>query len=834
MGREERLELRRLQGAAQAGATALLNGLAGGAPSSRTPAPPRLLARGHRPGLRAACTAFALSLSLVLQVASGADTGPPAAAAPPRDAANAAFWQRWDSVGADPLQNPYEWYQPKVRLAGREAPWLPEAAPAERAFAPRTLDAAAQFAEHTAGQALIVLKDGKVQLERYFGGATADTLFSSHSMARTLNALAVGIAIADGRIASVDDPASKYLPEWRDAARGAITIRQLLTMSGGFRTPPSREPGSAFSQSYYGADLATLTLAARPDVAPGSTFAYDNFHNLALALVLERATGQRYRDFLEQRLWQPLGAGDAEMMLDSPGGRVFPFCCLWSRPRDWARLGQMLLDRGRVGARQVVPAGWVEQMARPSAASANFGYQVFVGSAWTNPVTNRRASRLGDTLAPAFTEDLYYASGAGDLVLMVLPAQRLVVLRVGRDSPAWRDQAIPNLLLGELGLARPGGWDWVYPWRGSLRSGPPPQVSILERNPLNYWPAERVAGRPSAPLPRRASQCLAGARLEPALALLRANGTRAFLLWRDGAIEAEWYAEDFDRGQRIESASMHKSVLALAVGAAVAGGQVRDVRQRVDTWLTEWRGDPRGAITLEQLLTMSSGLAPYPFELKFGTPSHRFTFGTDLEEVPLKLELKHRPGLDFDYSSAVSQLVALVLERATGRRYADFVAEALWQPLGADDAFVTLDRPGGHPRASASWLARPEDWVRLGRLVLDEGRYDGRRVLPRRWIRAMSAPSAANPNYGYQLWRGSPWQPQRRYNRLNPTSVPAAEPFLADDVVYFDGAGAQRVYVIPSRRMVIVRMGAPDANWDDSRLPNLLLRAYDADCGRGG
>ncbi len=764
--------------------------------------------------------------------ASGSE--PSATAGPPRDAANAAFWRRWDSVGPDPLQNPYEWYQPKVRLAGREAPWLPEAAPADRAFATRTLDAAAQFAEHTAGQALIVLKDGKVQLERYFGGATADTAFSSHSMARTLNALAIGIAIADGSIASVDDPASRYLPEWRDAARGAITIRQLLTMSGGFRTPPSREPGSAFSQSYYGADLAALTLRAQPDVAPGSTFAYDNFHNLSLALVLERASGQRYRDFLEQRLWQPLGAGDAEMMLDSPGGRVFPFCCLWSRPRDWARLGQMLLDGGRVGARQVVPAAWIAEMARPSAASANFGYQVFVGSAWTNPVTHRRAARLGDTLAPAFTEDLFYASGAGDLVLMVLPAQRLVVLRVGRDSPAWRDQAIPNLLLGDLGLARPGGWDWVYPWRSALRTGPPPQVSILERNPLNYWPAERVAGQPSAPLPRRESRCLAAARLEPVLDLLRANGTRAFLLWRDGAIEAEWYADDAARGQRIESASMHKSVLALAVGAAVARGHIRDVRERVDTWLGEWRGDPRGAITLEQLLTMSSGLAPYPFELKYGTPSHRFTFGTDLEEVPLGLALKHRPGLDFDYNSAVSQLVALVLERATGRRYAEFVAEVLWQPLGADDAFVTLDRPGGHPRASASWLARPEDWVRLGRLVLDEGRYDGRRVLPRRWIRAMRAPSRANPNYGYQLWRGSPWQPQRRYNRLNPTFVPAAEPFLADDVVYFDGAGAQRVYVIPSRRMVIVRMGAPDGKWDDARLPNLLLRAYDAGCGRAG
>jgi CubicO group peptidase (beta-lactamase class C family) len=761
-----------------------------------------------------------------------AAAGVPVAAvpAPPRDATNASFWQRWDNIGPDPLHSPYEWYQPKARLAGAPRPWQPEAGAGERAFSARTLDAAAQYAEHTNGQALIVLQGGKVQLERYFGGATATTLFSSHSMARTLNALAVGIAIADGRIGSVDDAVSKYLPEWADPARAAITIRQLLTMSGGFQTPMSREPGSAYSQSYYASDIARLTLEARPDVAPGSAWAYDNFNNLALALVLERATGQRYRDFLETRLWQPLGAGDAEMMLDSEGGRVFPFCCVWSQPRDWARLGQLLLERGRVGGRELVPGAWIDAMAQPSAITPNFGYQVFVGSAWMSPVTNRRAPRLGATNAPALTEKLYYASGAGNLMLMVVPERQLVILRVGKESPAWRDQAIPNLLLADPGHAPKGTWDWVYPWRIALRAGPPPPVSILERNPLNYWPAERVAGRPGAPLPRRPTQCLAGERLEPLLALLKANGSRSFMVWRDGAVEAEWYAGDFAPDLRLESASMHKSVLALAVGAAIDSGRIKSVSQPVGTWLTEWRDDPRGAITLEQLLTMSSGLAPYPFDLQPNTPSHRFTFGTDLEEVPLGLQLAGRPGEAFNYSSAVSQLVALVLERATGERYADFVSRMLWQPLGAHDAFVSLDRPNGHARASASFLAQPEDWVRLGRLVMDEGRYDGRRVLPKSWVRQMTAPSRTNPNYGYQIWRGSPHQPQRRYNSANPAFVPATEPFAADDVVYFDGAGAQRVYIIPSRKMVILRMGKADQAWDDSKLPNLVLNAYRGSC----
>ena len=113
-------------------------------------------------------------------------------------------------------------------------------------------------------------------------------------------------------------------------------------------------------------------------------------------------------------------------------------------------------------------------MARPSAITPNFGFQVFVGSAWMNPVTNRRAPRLGATNAPALTEKLYYASGAGNLMLMVVPERELVILRVGKESPAWRDQAIPNLLLARPRSATAGTWDWVYPWRIALRAGPPP------------------------------------------------------------------------------------------------------------------------------------------------------------------------------------------------------------------------------------------------------------------------------------------------------------------------------------------------------------------------
>jgi CubicO group peptidase (beta-lactamase class C family) len=170
-------------------------------------------------------------------------------------------------------------------------------------------------------------------------------------------------------------------------------------------------------------------------------------------------------------------------------------------------------------------------------------------------------------------------------------------------------------------------------------------------------------------------------------------------------------------------------------------------------------------------------------------------------------------------------LLGLIVERATKRRYAQYLSERLWQPIGAADAYVALDRPGGIPRTFAALLARPEDWLRLGLLFVDQGRAGGRQVVDPAWLKAMTAPSPANPNYGLQLWLGSPHAPKRGYNVATPATVPAAEPFLADDMLFFDGAGAQRVYVAPREKLVIVRLGMGTFDWDDSKVANGVTAA---------
>jgi CubicO group peptidase (beta-lactamase class C family) len=761
-------------------------------------------------------------LALLAAAAAQAQT------APPRDARNASFWWRVDNPAPDPLQPPKSWYRPLATLAGAPGPFLPSARPGSESIQAQALDEAAQFVQASNGQALIVVHKGVVQLERYFGDAAVDKQFSSHSFAKTLAALAVGAAVTDGKIASVDQPASTWLPAWRDEARKAITVRQLLTMSGGFRNAGSADPASHFMQLHYGADVEAAVAAAPVAYPPGQDFSYDNENLQALGLVIERATGQPYVDYVSRRLWQPLGATDGEMLLDRDGGRAMPYCCTWSLPRDWVRLAQMLLDGGTWQGKRLLSEGFVKDLRTPSAANPNFGFQVALGSAWVDPRLHRNRGAAQGSVAASLAPDLYFLSGAGGLQLSIIPSEQLLILRVGKGSPVWRDHVLPNLMYAALHPELKAEWPWLYDWRLATRPKPG-SPSLYEPTQPQQWPAERVAGGQAKALPRRASACLTDAALAPALAEIQRTKSYSFLVWRDGAVEHEFYAPGFSADTRAEPASMHKSVVGILVGQAIADGAIPSLQTPVSRWLKEWANDARGAITVEQMLQMASGLAPLPFDLKPGSAYSRALYGADSAAVPLEATLADVPGSRFNYASGISQLLGLIIERATGQRYADYLSKRLWQPLGAQDAYVTLDHPGGLARTSSALFARPEDWLRLGLLFAQQGRADvsagGKQVVDPAWLKAMSAPSAANPNYGYQLWRGSPHAPQRGYNTATPATVPAKQPFLASDMVYFDGAGAQRVYVSPAEKLVIVRLGAGVFDWDDSLVPNLVTAA---------
>jgi CubicO group peptidase (beta-lactamase class C family) len=354
-----------------------------------------------------------------------------------------------------------------------------------------------------------------------------------------------------------------------------------------------------------------------------------------------------------------------------------------------------------------------------------------------------------------------------------------------------------------------------------------------------YDPLETVPGaRRHRPLPEATA---AQARIDPAaLEAARAysgrNRSSALLVWRDGRLEEAAYFGGSGAADVVASKSLAKPMTAVAVGRAIALGRIRSLDQPVAEFITEWRGDPqRSRILVRHLLDMRPGLLPQsstaiePTHILNRAYLHPRHDSLLVHDYPMTDE----PGTRYEYSNASSELVALVIERATGRRYAEFLSREVLQPLGAMGGTVWINRPEGLAHSGCCLMLPPESWLRLAVLLLEDGRWQGRRLLPEGYVAEMRRATPQNPYYGMGVYVAGRYTPRRGW--LNPEREPEArrvlhsEPYLASDLFLFDGNSNQVVYVVPSQRLVILRVGnnpprGPEGEWDNAFLPNTILR----------
>ena len=380
------------------------------------------------------------------------------------------FWRR--VVALAQLPDGGEWpdsfYQPVARIdgGGTAPPWAPAAA-ADSTIDPAALEAAATWAEAQNSVALLVLHDGRLVLERYWQGMSADQPWSGRAMSRSLVGLAYGFAVADGRV-SLDDPVERHLREWRGDPRGAITVRQLLQNVSGLEEVPltaiQPPPGASWLQRAaafvesnlgknarlaLGSDMAAVALSFELAEPPGGRFAFSNANSQLAGLVLERATGEPYERYVESRLWRPLGAGAGEFYMDRAHGMPAVYCCFRALPHDWLRLGALLADDGRLDGRPVLPAGWVATMREGSRANPMYGLQLWSGRALAGPRPYSQGGQPGAIRhgEDYLTDDVVWMEGGGGRTIWAIPAERLVIVRLGRGSPGWDASVLPNTLL---------------------------------------------------------------------------------------------------------------------------------------------------------------------------------------------------------------------------------------------------------------------------------------------------------------------------------------------------------------------------------------------------
>ncbi len=337
-------------------------------------------------------------------------------------------------------------------------------------------------------------------------------------------------------------------------------------------------------------------------------------------------------------------------------------------------------------------------------------------------------------------------------------------------------------------------------------------------------PLARVAGA-HQPLDVRSRQ--SADRFGDAVQYAMDMESYSLLIWKDGELLLERYFEPHDENLRPDSASMHKTVAALLVGVAVGQGAIASVDDRVGKYIPEWNNDARGDIEIRHLLEMNTGLQPLSTEGDTESVSYKFWMeGSDARAITLSMQQDYAPEEKFHYLNAATQLLCLILENATKQPYVDYLSKNLWQPLKAKDAFVWLNEPTGFPRAYTALMARPRSWLRVGLLIKDFGQLGGRQLVPEAYVREMTSPSPTNANYGWQIWLGNEFDPERHYNHLETGfGVMAGEPFALQDLIYLDGFGGQRVYISRSENLVIIRTGNQRLDWDDARLPNSILAA---------
>lgn len=355
-------------------------------------------------------------------------------------------------------------------------------------------------------------------------------------------------------------------------------------------------------------------------------------------------------------------------------------------------------------------------------------------------------------------------------------------------------------------------------------------ISTSGRGELSrYEPLEPIIGAAARPLPAAGKPSIAPAALAAATAYAKANNSNAFMVVHKGKVQAAAYFGGADASTEIVSKSLAKPITALAVGRAMMMGKIKSLDQSVSDFLPEWKGTPKAAILVRHLLDMRTGLLAQgvslaPDNIWSRAYLHPYHERIILEEYPLT----DAPGSIYEYNNATSELVALVIERITGRRYAEFVGTEVLKPIGAVGGQVWLNRPGGLAHSGCCALLPAETYARMAMLVAHDGKWQGERLLPKGYVAAMKTGTAQNPHYGLGLWLGAHYVERRGFanpNRPVP-KVLHSEPYLSNDVVMFDGNSNQIVYIVPSQDLIVLRTGnAPPRSpeWDNAKLINTIL-----------
>ena len=336
----------------------------------------------------------------------------------------------------------------------------------------------------------------------------------------------------------------------------------------------------------------------------------------------------------------------------------------------------------------------------------------------------------------------------------------------------WLLLLLPTLLIQSCVVGRFAWYNFsnitdykIFPSRPLLKSDAPFQFTDAPKN-------ERIGK----------------ARVARIDSMVAANNSVAFLIIRNDSILMERYYQGYDAGSTVASFSMAKSYTSALMGAAIADGAIKSIEEPITNYLIELKGRKGfDQISIRHLLQMTSGIKSSESYYNPLGQAAKLYYGRNLRGYLSRLKIDYAPGTKFAYRSVNTQLLGLIVERATKKSATDYMNEKIWSHLGAEyEASWSIDKKkNGLEKTFCCINAKARDFAKFGRLFLHDGQWNGQQLLSKQWI-SESTTSAQKEGavgyYGYQWW-------------------------ISQKGFYADGLHGQFIYVNRAKNLIIVRLG---------------------------
>lgn len=261
--------------------------------------------------------------------------------------------------------------------------------------------------------AFMIIKNDSIWHESYFDNYTKDSHTNSFSMAKSYVAAALGVAIQEGKISSLDQAVADFFPEFSEGLASEMTVGDLASMCSGLNWDEKYySPFSIVTRAYFDDDLTKVMLGLKVTEKPGQTFKYSSGDTQLLALVIQKATGENLSDYISKHFWKPLGCeNEAYWQVDNPNGIEKSYCCIASNARDFAKLGKLYKQHGSWNGVQLLDSAYVGLSLKPRFEGAAYGY--------------------GFWLSDYLDKEIFYMRGHLGQFVIVIPEDNLIIVRLG-------------------------------------------------------------------------------------------------------------------------------------------------------------------------------------------------------------------------------------------------------------------------------------------------------------------------------------------------------------------------------------------------------------------